>query len=203
MKKLFPYIILVLFLTSSNLHSQNATDKNNFSFQVQDEEGDLNNDNLPDHIVLKMDTITETRPLRLQIYLSQPNNNPPKLIISTTKLIESQYPSYKNGEHNGNPIPNIFIEEKNLVMLTNINDRKSRYEFRFNKDEFELIKISRVKWDGKDTTRETEIDLIKGTKKQYDRDFSPTNKNIKNTKLKPMNSLPKIQNLTFSDLEKF
>lgn len=88
-------------------------------------------------------------------------------------------------------------------MLTDINYRKSRYEFRLKQNNFELTKISRVKWHGKETTHETEIDLMKGTKKEYDRDYSPNDKNVKKIKLKLMNSLPKIQDLNFLDLEKY
>ena len=201
MKKTLLYTVLFFLLVNVNLQSQESA-KDNYTFQVQKEEGDLNNDKRNDKIMLEMDLEDETRPLRLQIFLSQPNKQV-QLAVSSTKIIESQYPINKNGEHNGNPIPDFYIEDGNLVMLTDISNRKSRYEFRFDKGKFELTKISRVIWDGKETTHETEIDLKKGTKKEYDRDFSPNNKNVKNTKLKPMNSLPKIQDLTFFDLEKF
>ncbi|OCK53260.1 hypothetical protein BA768_01520 [Chryseobacterium sp. CBo1] len=201
MKKLTLYLILLLLFTGSYLYSQKTVSKDNFTFQVQKEEGDLNNDKIDDRIVLEMDLEDETRPLRLQIFLSQPDKKL-KRVVSSTKIIESQYPVDKKGEHNGNTIPDFFIEEGVLKMLTDINDRKSSYEFRLKQNNFELVKISRVLWDGKETTSETEIDLIKGTKIEYDRDFSPNKKNIRNTKLKPIKALPKIQDLSFSDLEK-
>jgi len=200
MRKLPLYLILFLLFTGSDLYSQNTVSKDNFTFQVQ-EEGDLNNDKINDKIVLEMNLEDETRPLRLQIFLSQPDKKL-KLVVSSTRIIESQYPIHKKGEHNGNPIPDFFIEEGILKMITDINDRKSSYEFRLKQNNFELVKISRVLWDGKDTTSETEIDLIKGTKSEYDRDFSPNKKNIRNTTLKPIKTLPKIQDLSFSDLEK-
>lgn len=201
MRKLSLSLILLLLFTGSYFYSQKTVSKDNFTFQVQKEEGDLNNDKIDDKIILEMDLEDETRPLRLQIFLSQPDKKL-KLVVSSTKIIESQYPINKKGEHNGNTIPDFFIEEGVLKMLTDINDRKSSYEFRLKQNNFELVKISRVLWDGKETTSETEIDLIKGTKSEYDRDFSPNKKNIRNTKLKPLKTLPKIQDLSFSDLEK-
>lgn len=88
-------------------------------------------------------------------------------------------------------------------MLTDINDRKSSYEFRLKQNNFELVKISRVYWNGKNTTFETEIDLIAKTKIEFQQElgsdeiFNKTKRTIK------VNSLPKIQDLTFSDLEKY
>lgn len=73
-----------------NLYSQKTT-KDTFTFLVQKEEGDLNNDKQIDKVVLEMDLIDETGPLRLQIFLSKPNKQI-QLEVSSTKLIESQYP---------------------------------------------------------------------------------------------------------------
>lgn len=202
MKNLTLYILFFLF-AKANLYSQKTVNKDNYTFQVQKEKGDLNKDNILDEIFLKMDTIDNTGSVWLQIYLSQPNTKKLKLVVSSTKIIEPQYPIEKKGKHNGNPIPDFFIEEGVLRMLTDIDNRKSIYIFRYKNENFELINISRVIWDGKETTSETEIDLIKGTKSEYDRDFSPNKKNIKNTKLKPIKNLPKIQDLSFSELESF
>lgn len=202
MKKIAVYTIILFFVANTDVFSQKTINKDNYTSLVQKEVGDLNHDKRNDRIMVEMDLKDETRPLRLQIFLSQPDKKL-KLVVSSTKIIEPQYPTEKKGEHNGNPIPDFFIEEGVLRMLTDIDNRKSSYEFRLKHDNFELIKISRVLWDGKETTSETEIDLIKGTKSEYDRDFSPNKKNIKNTKLKPIKTLPKIQDLSFSDLEKY
>ncbi|WP_312079522.1 hypothetical protein [Chryseobacterium sp.] len=203
MKRASQCMVLIFFLLGiDHLYSQTTVNKNNFTSLIQEEVGDLNNDKQADKVMVEMDIQDETRPLRLQIFLSQPDKKL-KMIVSSTKLIESQYPINKEGEHNGNPIPDFFIEEGNLKMITDINNLKSTYEFRLKENNFELIKISRVIWGGKETTSETEIDLIKGTKSEYDRDFSPNKKNIRNTKLKPIKNLPKIQDLSFSDLEEY
>lgn len=201
MKKISSSIVIFLLLVNANLYSQKNA-KGNYSSLIQEEVGDLNNDKRNDRIMVEMDIEDETQPSRLQIFLSQPNKKL-QLVVSSTKIIEEQYPIRKNGKYSGNNVPDFFIEEGKLKMLTDIDNRKSSYEFRLNKNNFELIMISRVIWDGKETTSHTEIDLIKGTKGEYDIDFGPNKKNIKNTKLKPIKILPKIQDLSFSDLESF
>lgn len=202
MKKLSQYIVLLLLLANANVFAQKTVNKGNYTYQVQKEVGDLNNDKQNDKVMVEMDIEDETRPSRLQIFLSQPNKKL-QLVVSSTKLIDEQYPSRKNGKYSGNNVPDFFIENGKLIMLTDIDYRKSSYEFRLKQNNFELVKISRVLWDGKATTFQTEIDLIKGTKTQYDLDFGPNKKNIKNTKLKPIKTLPKIQDLSFSDLEEY
>lgn len=200
MEKISSSIVIFLLLASANLYSQKNVNKGNYRSLIQEEVGDLNNDKCNDRIMVEMDIEDETQPSRVQIFLSQPNKKL-QLVVSSTKIIEGQYPIRKNGKYSGNNVPDFFIENGKLIMLTDIDNRKSSYEFRLKQNNFELIKISRVLWDGKETTSETEIDLIKGTKSEYDRDFSPNKKNIKNTKLKPIKTLPKIQDLSFSDLE--
>lgn len=202
MKKISSFIVVFLFLANTSLYSQKVANKDNYTAQIQEEEGDLNKDKRNDRIVVEMDVKDDTRPLRVQIFLSQPDKKL-QLAVSSTKLIESQYPANKKGEHNGNPIPGLFIEDGTLKMLTNINDRKSSYEFRLNKNNFELVKISRVFWNGKNTTFETIIDLIAKTKIEFQQELGSDEILNKRKKEIKINSLPKIQDLNFSDLEKF
>lgn len=202
MKKSSLYIVLFLLLVTVNAYSQKTADKDHFTFQIQNEEGDLNKDKRNDKVVLEMDEKSETRPVRLQIFLSQPNKKL-LLAVSSTKIIEDEYPVYKNGKHNGNNIPYFIIEDGVLKMLTNINDRKSSYEFRLQQNNFELVKISRVSWDGKNTTTEVEIDLLAKTKLEYQQELGSDKILNKKTKKIKVNSLPKIQDLSFSDLEQY
>lgn len=202
MKKLSLYIVLLPLLAATNVYSQKTDNKDNYTSQVQKEEGDLNHDKQNDKVMVEMDLKDETRPLRLQIFLSQPDKKL-QMVVSSTKIIESQYPTDKKGEHNGNQIPDFFIEDGNLKMLTDINNRKSNYEFRLKQNNFELIKISRVLWDGKNKTFETEIDLIAKTKIEFEQELGSDeilNKRKKDIKI---NSLPKIQDLDFSQLEDY
>lgn len=202
MKKISSSIVIFLLFTNANLYSQKAANKNNYTALIQEEVGDLNNDKRNDRIMVEMDVKDDTRPLRVQIFLSQPDKKL-QLVVSSTKIIESQYPANKKGEHNGNPIPGLFIEDGKLKMLTNINNRKSSYEFRLNKNNFELVKISRVIWDGKDTTFETRIDLIAKTKIEYEQVTGSEKLLNKKKKGIKISALPKIQDLSFSDLEQY
>lgn len=201
MKKLSLYIALLLIFITATAYAQKV-EKVKYSFLVQKEVGDLNNDNYNDKVMVEMDLQDDTRPLRVQIFLSQPDRKH-QLMVSSTKLIESQYPENKNGEHNGNVIPDFFIENGELKMLTDINNRKSCYEFRLKQKNFELIKISRVLWKGNDTTFESEIDLIAKTKIEFEQKAGIDKILNKKKKMIKINSLPKIQNLTFSELEGF
>ncbi|GEN67622.1 hypothetical protein [Chryseobacterium rhizosphaerae] len=202
MKKIAAYTVLLFLTANTDVFSQKTINKDNYTSLVQKEEGDLNQDKKNDRIMVEMDLKDETRPLRLQIFLSQPDKKL-QLVVSSTKIIESQYPVNKNGKHNGNVIPDFFIEEGKLKMLTDIEDRKSTYEFRLKQNNFELIKISRVLWDGKDTTFETEIDLIAKTKIEYEQVTGSDKLLNKKKKLIKVNALPKIQDLSFSDLEQY
>ncbi|CAH0210304.1 hypothetical protein [Chryseobacterium sp. Bi04] len=202
MKKIAAYTILLFLTANTNLFSQKTINKDNYTSLIQKEEGDLNYDKKNDRIMVEMDIKDETRPLRLQIFLSQPDKKL-QLVVSSTKIIESQYPVNKNGEHNGNVIPDFFIEEGKLKMLTDIKDRKSSYEFRLKQNNFELVNISRVYWDGKNRTFETKIDLIAKTKIEFEQELGSDEILNKKKKLIKVNALPKIQDLSFSDLEQY
>lgn len=202
MKKKLQYIALLLFSINSNLFSQKIINKDNYTFLVQKEVGDLNNDKLNDKVMVEMDEKEDTRPLRLQIFLSQADKKL-QLVVSSSKIIESQYPKEKNGKYNGNPIPDFFIEEGKLIMLTDINNRKSKYTFRYKNESFELINISRVIWDGKNATTETTINFLTRKKEKFSQELGSDkilNKKITSIQL---SKIPKIQDLNFSDLEKY
>ncbi|MGN7863258.1 hypothetical protein [Chryseobacterium sp. 22458] len=201
MKKSLP-IVLFFHSATIGLYAQQTVHKNNYTFEIQNTEGDLNKDQLKDKVVIEMDVKDETRPLRVQIFLSQPDKKL-QLAVSSTQLIESEYPIDKKGKHNGNPLPMFIIEEGNLKMLTDINDRKSCYEFRYHQNNFELIKISRVYWNGKNTTFETEIDLLAQTQLNFEQELGSDEIFNKRTKKIRITPLPKIQDLSFSDLEKY
>lgn len=139
-----------------------------------------------------MDLEDETRPLILQIFLTQ-HGHKLKRVVSSTKLIESEYPKDKKGQHRRNTIPDFLIEEGSLKMLTDINNRKSRYEFRYQQNNFELIKISRVIWDGKNTTSETEINFLTKTIVEFDQELGSDKILNKREKGIKINALPKIE----------
>jgi hypothetical protein len=73
MKNIYLSLVFILISVQMNLFAQNIKNKDNYNYQIREERGDLNRDGKMDKITVKMDTVDETRPLRLQIFLSQPN----------------------------------------------------------------------------------------------------------------------------------
>lgn len=184
--------IALMLLSCIRVYSQNISLNNNFNVQIREDEGDLNKDGLIDRVIVSMDTINETRPLRLQIFFSQPDGKF-KLMVSSTKIIEAQYPIEKKGKHNGHQIPDFFIENGDLHMECYIKGQ-SVHKFRFKNGNFELVHFSNVFWDGINTTTETKFNLLTGRfikQSQLlgsDEIFGKTEKTIS---IRP---LPKIQN---------
>lgn len=194
-------ILLILLSAHTGLYSQNKRNADNFIEIVGVEEGDLNKDNVADKMIATTIKTGEIRPFRFQIFLSQPGSKKLKLVVSTTKLFETQYPIEKNRKQKNFRIPDFFIENGKLTILTDVNDLHSRYVFRFNNGDFELYSIERIILVKNGVTKETEINLLKGIKIEYDQDYDKVfNKRKKYIGIK---DLPKIQNLTFSDLESF
>jgi len=106
------FLLIFLILLQINAFSQQKEIADHFTLQIREEEGDLNKDGLTDKVIISMDTIDATQPLRLQVYFKQPDHKF-KLIISTTDLLDPQYP---NGKYGGNQIPDIFIEDGYLIL---------------------------------------------------------------------------------------
>lgn len=157
MKNYILYIILLF--TFFTIYAQDS--KYNFSEVIRKEIGDLDNDGLLDSITVYMDIVHETQPLRLQVFMAQPNGDF-KLLVSSTKIIEAQYPAELNGAFNGRQIPYFFVENGNLQMVSDIYAGQSAHVFRYENSTFKLIHFSKVVYDGKNTTTETSYDLISG-----------------------------------------
>ncbi len=121
-------VLILLLFVAVNSYAQQENLKNQFDYQVKQAVGDLNNDGLMDEVTIAMDTISPSRPFKIEVFLSQPNA-PSKLFFSSTELIEAMYPVEKNGEHNGSQIPDVYIEDGKLQLDFYIKGN-SRYEFR-------------------------------------------------------------------------
>lgn len=154
-----------------------------------------------------MDTVDETRPLRLQIFLSQPNGKL-KLAVSSDKIIEPQYPVEKHGKFNGYQIPDFFIENGILTMWSEIKGGNITYDFKYNKGNFELINVRKLTnnttkgyIDENTVFTETKFNLVTGIRTETD-EVSGSAKALEVRKkrlvIKP---LPKIQDFKFSDKE--
>jgi hypothetical protein len=203
MKNIF-YLSL-LFLSIQNLSAQNIKNKDNYSYQVREEKGDLNNDGKEDKITVKMDIIDETRPLRLQIFLSQPNGKL-TLAVSSIKIIEPQYPVENHGEPNGYQIPNFFIEKGILSMWSEIKGGNITYDFKYNNGNFELINVNKIVYnategyiDENTIFTETKFNLITGLRTETDDKLGSKKILSKRKKTVLIRPLPKIQDFKFSD----
>ncbi|MCP2025857.1 hypothetical protein L1276_000997 [Flavobacterium sp. HSC-32F16] len=189
-------VLLIIFIfTQINLYSQTQKVKDNFNYLIRDEEGDLNNDGLMDKVLVKMDTIDQTQPLKLEIYFLEKNGKY-KLNVSTTKLIQPQYP---DGKYCGNQIPNFFIENGILSMVSEIGKKHFSHDFKFKNNFFELQKISSVIWDGKNLTTETDFNLLTGQKTEITKALGSEKILKKTTKKIIVKTLPKIDNFSAFD----
>lgn len=192
MKKIF----LILFtLIQITIYAQAQELKDNFNVIIRTEEGDLNNDGLVDKVFIKMDTIDNTQPLKLEIYFLQKNGKY-KLNVATKKLMETQYP---NGKYGGNQIPDVMIEDGNLILYSEIGKNHFSHLFKFKNGYFELQKISNVVWDGQNLTTETDFNLISGQRTEVTKALG-SEKIVKKTSKKIMvTPLPKIDNFRSFD----
>jgi hypothetical protein len=173
-----------------NIYSQQQKTIEHFTVRVREEVGDLNRDGLQDKVILTMDTVDAQRPLKLQIFLLQ-SNRKLRLEFSSKDVFNPQYP---NGKYGGDQIPSISIENGNLILYSEIQDVKQYYTFCYQNGKFELIHITKIIWDGKDTTIETKFDLIKGEKTEVNKLLgSEKTKKKKPTKI-ALKALPTLQN---------
>jgi len=193
MKKI---IVLILALVQTMVYAQQKKVRDNFTVPIRLEKGDLNKDGLPDKTVITMDTVDASVPLRLQIFFLQPDKKF-KMVFSSTNVIE---PQYVNGIHTKNQIPYFFIENGFLLMSSEKNDIRYEHKFIYKNGIFQLIKISSIVYNGKNSTTETLFDLLTGVRteilKSLDSD-KIIKKNVKKMMIRP---LPTLQNLrSFGD----
>ncbi len=204
---MYLYFVFILISIPMGLLAQSNKSIDNYSYQVRDENGDLNNDGKMDKIIVKMDTIDETRPLRLQIFLSQPNGKL-TLAVSSTKIIEPQYPVENKGEFNGYQIPSFFIEKGILKMWSEIKGGNITYDFKYQNGNFELIYVNKLTnnatkgyTDENTIFTEAKFDLVTGVRTETD-EVSGLAKALEVRKKRILvRPLPKIQDFKFSDKE--
>lgn len=193
MKKIF---LLFLVFAQTFLYAQQKEEKDNFTLQIREESGDLNNDGLDDKTFIMMDTVDINQPLKLQILFQQPDGKF-KLFFSSTKIFNPQYP---NGKYGGDQIPDTTIEDGYLLIYSEIGDFHYQEKFKYTKGNFELVNFSSVIWGGKDYTIEAEFDLLKGIRTEIKQSLASSGEILKkDTKKILIKPLPTIQN--FRSLE--
>jgi len=210
MKNIFIHFAIFLISIQINVFGQNMKTKDNFNYLVREETGDLNADGKTDSVTVYMDTIDKTYPLRLQIFLSQPNGKT-TLAVSSTQIIEPQYPTEKHGEYNGYQIPDFRIENGYLLMWSEIKGGNITYKFKYQNGNFELINVDKLTnnatkgyIDENTLFTETKFDLITGLR--IETDDTNSDKILKNNTRKKtvlIRPLPKIQDLKFSDKDRY
>lgn len=187
-------IVLLLFIfISSSLVAQKRSQKDNYVVQIKKVKGDLNKDNLPDLVVVTQDTINPKAPYKLSIFFAQPNGTF-KLIVSTIKAIDPQYPEGKNGYYNGNSFYDITIEKGILIIKNELTRGNFEHKFRYQNTNFELIGFSEVYSDGQGTMGMVDFNLSTGirvsTSERYDDSNEKPTKSQKKILIRP---LPKLQ----------
>ncbi|PYF77016.1 hypothetical protein [Pedobacter nutrimenti] len=205
MRNIYLCLSFLLILVQMNLSAQGIKNKGNYNCQVREEKGDLNHDGKMDKIIVKMDTINETRPLILQIFLSQPNGKL-TLAVSSTKIIEPQYPVENQGKFNGYQIPSFFIEKGILTMWSEIKGGNITYDFKYHNGNFELIRVKKLTnnstkgyTDENTIFTETKFNLITGLRTETDETSGSGKTLAKRKKIVLIRPLPKIQDFKFSD----
>lgn len=189
MKKVFP---IILFSIQMYAHAQDKRSTDNFNVLVRKEQGDLNNDGRTDKVVVTMDTIAATVPLRLQVFFAQPDGTF-KVTVSSLKIIDVQYPTEKKGQHNGKQIPYFFIENGILQMVSEATGGQAVHQFKFQNGNFELIHVSQASWDGKNTTTEINFNLVTGLRTELVKSLGSEQILKKRETMVLIRPLPKIQ----------
>lgn len=182
-------IILFLIFTTSSLIAQ----KDNFTTQIKKVKGDLNKDTLDDLVVVTQDTINEKAPYKLEVFFAQPNGTY-KLIVSTTKAIDPQYPEGKNGYYNGQSFYTISIEKGALIISNELIRGNFEHKFRYQNNNLKLIGFSEVYSDGQGTMSTVDFNLSTGIRvsasERYDDSNEKPTQSEKKILIRP---LPKLQ----------
>lgn len=194
---IFTFVVISAF-ADTNIDAQARQD--HFTAMIREESGDLNGDGLEDKAIISMDSSQITRTLRLEIFFKRKDQKD-QLILSAIKLLEPQYSI--NGEYLGNVLPDVEINNGILTILTERNGNHSQYCFKFNHGNFELIRYSNVIWDGKNTTTETQFDLLTGNYSVESQQLGSDKVTILEKRNKIIKPLPKIQEFSLYEHKAF
>jgi hypothetical protein len=152
-------LLLQLCIVSVLAYAQHSEEVFNFDCVIRQAQGDLNQDGVLDKVIIDMDTVAKSRPLRFQLFFGQSDSSY-ALFFSSTDLIEAMYPTEKNGTYNGSQIPNVSIENGNL-QIDFYSNGNSSYHFKYTHGNFELIYFTFSNWDGVSIT-ETKFNFLTG-----------------------------------------
>lgn len=188
------YFLLFFLFVQSQLYGQKLKETNNFNHKIVEVSGDLNKDHFADKIIVTQDTLAETAPYRLQIFLAQPDQTY-KLQVSTTNLIKPQYPNGRKGFSTGSILADITIKNNILTIGFDLIRGSLHYKFRLQNGNFELIGYTEAQSSGHGRIYYTDFNLSTGIKITKTQNYE-TDEFISNTKSKILiRPLPKIQDI--------
>ncbi|RTY85432.1 hypothetical protein EKL32_28630 [Flavobacterium sp. GSN2] len=191
MEKTFFTILLLIQLSA---YAQNGNLKENFTVQIAEIKGDLNKDKLEDKVIVSQDTINEKSPYRLQIFFAQPDRKF-KLFVTSTKIIEPQYPDGSTGYSTGNRFSDVTIKKGVISVNFELTRGHFEHKFRFQNGNFELIGFSQVYSDGRGIMTSVDFNLSTGVRIEKSERYD-TDKVLSNTKKKILiRPLPILQNV--------
>ncbi|MGV8993722.1 MAG: hypothetical protein ACOH1O_06420 [Flavobacterium sp.] len=133
----------------------------NFKVIVSNVRGDLNNDGIDDLVTVKQDTVNEERPYRLQIYLSQTNQEL-KLVLSSDSAIVAMK-SKGNIGFAVTLFTGVEIKKGTLIINHELTRGSFSHQFRFQNNNFELIGFRSGGVSGRDV-EEIDFNLSSGNK---------------------------------------
>lgn len=191
MKQLILTIFILLQLDS---FAQTDTTNYKFDHKVKEVIGDLNKDSLPDKVIVTQDTLNENAPYRLQVFFKEPNGQF-KLIVTTTKIIEPQYPDGRDG-YRTDDFSDVTINKGVLSIYFQLLRGHCEHKFRYQNGNFELIGFSEAYSDGQGVMSTNDFNLSTGIRieksERYDIDKILSYKK-KKILIRP---LPKLQDIT-------
>ncbi len=187
-------ILTFLILLQLNSFAQQKNAKLNFDYKIIEVVGDLNKDSLPDKVIVTQDTLNEKAPYKIEVFFKEPNGKF-KLIVSSTKLIEAQYPDGRDGYFTGTAFSEVTIIKGILSVNMELLRGHFEHKFRYQNGNFELIGFSEVFSDGQGVMTTTDFNLSTGIRieksERYDTDKLLSLKK-KKILIRP---LPKLQDI--------
>ncbi len=109
----------------------------NFDVVISSVRGDLNKDGVEDLVTVKQDTVSQNRPYRLQIYLTQADKKR-KLVLSSDSAIVAMK-SEGNIGFAVTLFTGIEIKSGTLIISHELTRGSFTHQFRFQNNKFELI----------------------------------------------------------------
>ncbi|ENA1802989.1 hypothetical protein ABF179_002410 [Flavobacterium psychrophilum] len=186
--------LIVLILFEINSFAQTNTENYNFCHKIMEIAGDLNKDNLLDKVIVTQDTLNENAPYRIQVFFKQPNGKL-KLVVTSTKIIEPQYPDGRNGYKTGNGFSDVTIEKGILSVNFELLRGHFEHKFRFQNGNFELIGYTEAQSNGRGEIYYVDFNLSTGIKIEKIENYE-TDKIVSNKKSKIIiRPLPKLQDI--------